>query len=150
MVAAPSDVARLVASVFETAGALRRLGDVEAATAGQSQARFAVLSVLSDGTWTVPRAARRLGIRRQSAQRTVDALVADGLVELRANPDHARSPLMTLTPEGRRVLARIQRVADRWHATVARSLDRRAVEVTRATLDALLAAARTDHPLRKP
>ena len=138
-----ADIARLVAAVFETAGALRRLGDREAATAGQTQARWQVMSVVSDGDrWTVPSAARRLGITRQSAQRTVDLLARDGLVELRHNPAHARSPIVTLTDEGRDVLAAIAAVADRWHATVAAQVDVDAVRATEATLAELLRAAR--------
>jgi DNA-binding MarR family transcriptional regulator len=142
MTARPEEVAALVATVFEVAGELRRVGETEAATAGQTQARWQVLSVVSDGEWTVPRAARRLGIKRQSVQRTVDLLVDDGLVTLHENPHHARSPLVRLTPAGRRVLDRINRVADEWHRDVARRLDRHALETTQTTLGQLLAAAR--------
>src|SRR5918997_6373082 len=96
---------RLVADVVEAAGAIRRLGDEMASEVGQTQARWQVLSVLSEGDWTVARAARRLGITRQSVQRVADLLLAEGLLQAEPNPDHARSPLMRLTPAGRRALA---------------------------------------------
>ena len=54
-------LALLIADVFEAAGALRLHGDQMAAAVGQSQARWQVLSVLSEGDWTVASAARRLG-----------------------------------------------------------------------------------------
>lgn len=142
MNADPSDVARLVAAVFETAGALRQLGEQEAATAGQTQARWQVLSVVSDGEWTVPRTARRLGITRQSAQRTVEVLAADDLIRLAPNPDHARSPLLRLTRSGHEALSRIDEVADSWHRRVAPQLSAADLRATQATLDLLLDEAR--------
>ena len=39
------------------------------------------------GEWTVPRTARRLGITRQSAQRTVEVLAADDLRATQATFD---------------------------------------------------------------
>ena len=81
----------LIADLFEAAGAMRRRGDQIAAVAGQTQARWQVLSVLSDGHWTVPQVARRLGVSRQAVQRIVDELRNDGLVGLKPNPDHERS-----------------------------------------------------------
>ena len=50
--------ALLVADVYDAAGVLRRLGEQTAATEGQTQARWQVLSVISDGDWTVPMARR--------------------------------------------------------------------------------------------
>ena len=57
--------ASLVAEVYETAGVLRRQGERTAATEGQTQARWQILSVISDGDWTVPMAADRLGTSRR-------------------------------------------------------------------------------------
>jgi DNA-binding MarR family transcriptional regulator len=48
--------------------------------------------------------ARRLGLTRQSVQRTADALVDEGLAAYEPNPDHQRSPLLILTDHGREVL----------------------------------------------
>ena len=72
-------LALLVADIFEAAGALREHGDQIAGRVGQSQARWQVLSVFSEGDWTVATAARRLGVTRQSEQRIADLLVADVL-----------------------------------------------------------------------
>jgi DNA-binding MarR family transcriptional regulator len=135
------EVAALVVAVYDAAAALRRLGDVEAGVAGQTQARWQVMNVVSEGDWTVPRAARRLGVQRQSVQRLVDRLRDEGLVELEPNPDHATSPLVRLTKAGDSVLREINRVADRWHRSVAASADATALRTTGKFLQWLADAA---------
>jgi DNA-binding MarR family transcriptional regulator len=113
------EIASLVVAVYDTASALRRLGDAEAGVAGQSQARWQVMNVISEGDWTVPRIARRLGVQRQSVQRLVDRLRDESLVVLEPNPDHATSPLVRLTDPGTELLVEINDVADRWHRSIA-------------------------------
>src|SRR5215213_2268842 len=71
------EAARLVADVLECAGALRRYGDALTRPLGQTEVRWAVLSVLSGGARTVPQVARRLGVTRQSVQRVANLLVAE-------------------------------------------------------------------------
>ncbi len=131
----------LVADVYEAAGALRRHGDRIAALAGQTQARWQVLSVLSEGDWTVPRAARRLGVTRQAVQRTVDVLQADGLVTIKANPDHRRSPLVRLTDSGHAALTAITAAADQWLAELALLVGLDEVTGARSLLRVLIEAA---------
>jgi DNA-binding MarR family transcriptional regulator len=128
----------LIADLFEAAGAVRRHGDTIASLAGQTQARWQVLSVLSQGDWTVPRAARRLGVSRQAVQRTVDLLRAAGLVEIEHNPDHRRSPLVRLTDAGHQALAAITAEGRRWNALVASRIDARDLATTRSVLRALI------------
>lgn len=103
----PGELALLAADVFEAAGVLRRHGERTAATAGQTQARWQLLSVVSDGDWTVPAAADRLGTSRQAVQRIANELVEDGLAAFEGNPRHRRSPFLRLTDDGRRALAAI-------------------------------------------
>ncbi len=134
---------RLVADVVEAAGAIRRLGDAMASEVGQTQARWQVLSVLSEGDWTVSRAARRLGITRQSVQRVVDLLLDEGLLAAERNPDHARSSLIRLTPEGERTLATITAVSDPWQERLGKQLTLEDLRTARRVLAALVEAART-------
>jgi DNA-binding MarR family transcriptional regulator len=113
MSAADLDAYRLlIADVYELAGESRRTSEVLAREVDQSAARWHVLSVVSDGPRTVASAARRLGLARQSVQRVVDDLVAAGQVELRANPDHVRAPLVALTAAGASTLERLVRRSD--------------------------------------
>ncbi len=133
----------LVADVYELAGLSRRTSETLAGAAGQTAARWHVLSVLSDGPRTVPAAARRLGLAPQSVQRVVTDLVSAGQLEARPNPDHARSPLVALTDRGRATVedlfARSERnrreVLDRAGVSGERLLVAR--EVVRALAEAL-------------
>ena len=134
----------LVADVFELAGALRRAGDRLAGEAGQTQARWQLLSVLSDGEWTVPRVADRLGLSRQAVQRVADDLVAEGLVRYDDNPSHRRSRLVSITPAGRTSLAAIDRRAEDWHRSTVGDLDVAAVERTHRVLREVLDRVRDE------
>jgi DNA-binding MarR family transcriptional regulator len=98
------EFALLVADVFELSGLLRRNGEQIARRHGQTQARWQLLSVISEGRWTVPAAARRLGVTRQAVQRVADDLVADRQARYAENPAHQRSPLVEITTAGRRTL----------------------------------------------
>jgi DNA-binding MarR family transcriptional regulator len=137
------DFALLVADVFETAGRLRRRGERIARTAGQTQSRWQVLSVCSDGDWTVPRIADRLGIARQSVQRTADELTTAGLACWQENARHRRSALLAPTPRGRRALAALTRAACAENAALCSAMGG-ALAATRRGLRRLLRALRED------
>lgn len=108
-------IPQLVADVYHLAGEFREWGNQIASQVGQTQARWQVLSVVSNGPWTVAQIARRLGYARQSVQRTVDQLITEALVRYRPNPDHAKSRLVEITSEGKSTLTRITREAEKWH-----------------------------------
>lgn len=113
----------LVADVYHLAGEFRRLGNRIASRVGQTQARWQVLSVVSDTPRTVAQIARRLGYARQSVQRTTDQLIREHLAAYMPNPDHAKSPLVEVSSEGKIALARITREAERWHRKLSTGLD---------------------------
>lgn len=135
-----SEVALLIADVYELAGAFRRSGEAIAATEGQTQARWQALSVLSGGPMTVPRAARRLGITRQALQRVANELARDGLVVFRDNPDHRSSPLATLTSSGEATLSRITSRAAKVNRMLGRRVGAAALSRTREDIAQLRAA----------
>ena len=82
----------------------------------------AVLEHLQEGgPASVPALARQRFVTRQHIQLLVNALVERGLAELQPNPAHRRSPLVALTPQGQRCIARIRSRESRIFA----SLDRR-------------------------
>ncbi|MFJ3876553.1 MarR family winged helix-turn-helix transcriptional regulator [Streptomyces sp. NPDC090077] len=128
------ELALLVADVFEAAGALRRAGEALAAAEGQTQARWQLMSVVSEEPLPVARAARRLGVTRQGVQRIANELVRDGLGEFRDNPDHRTSPLLALTPDGRRALAAITLRAGAAHGVMGEGLSRADLEAARTLL----------------
>lgn len=99
----------LVSEVFRLNGQLLASADRLAADLGVSPARWQVIATLRKRALTVPEIAGRLGLTRQSVQRTVNLLVSDGLAELRDNPRHRRSRLVALTPAGQRTMAALRR-----------------------------------------
>ena len=89
-------------------------GEALAKAEGQTLARWLVLGTLADGPEPVAEIARRLRLTRQSVQRVADLLEHDGLVAYEDNPRHRRAKLARLTPEGSRVLARIDAAQRVW------------------------------------
>jgi DNA-binding MarR family transcriptional regulator len=108
----------VIADIFELAGHFRRHGEALTRTAGQTQARWQVLSAASAEAKTVPQIARRLGIARQSVQRIADLLVKEGAARYAPNPDHRTSPFLVPTTAGSATLARLTTDADAFHAEV--------------------------------
>jgi DNA-binding MarR family transcriptional regulator len=136
--------ALLVADVYELAGALRRRGEHLAGQVGQTQARWQLLSVVSDEARSVPQAARRLGVSRQAVQRLADELDADGLVRYVTNPQHRRSPLLELTAIGRQTLDGITAAAREWQAKVTCEIEAAIIEQTRHNMRAILQLVAAD------
>jgi DNA-binding MarR family transcriptional regulator len=141
-------LALVVADVYELAGTLRRVGEDLAGAVGQTQARWQLLSVLSDGLWTASDAARRLGVSRQAVQRVADALIDDGLVRAEPNPGHRRAPHLRLTSEGEAALQAISTGSLGWRRAVARRMGSAELEALHDGLRRLLAAIPDDRPPR--
>lgn len=139
--AASEIIPLLVADVYHLAGAFRQSGERIAATVGQTQARWQLLSAASGEPRTVAQIARRLGYARQSVQRTADQLVEEGLARYIANPDHKSSPLLELTGQGTAALSSITKAAAKWQAGLARQFDSQelatALQVVRRLRDAV-------------
>jgi DNA-binding MarR family transcriptional regulator len=131
--------ALLVARVYQAAGEMRRSGEMIAAQVGQTQARWQLMSVLSEGQWTVPDAARELGVTRQGVQRIADELVADGLAQYVSNPRHQRSPFVQLTVRGRDTLGKITAAARRTNLKMARMFTAEQLDQTRELLSRIIA-----------
>src|ERR1700722_12314359 len=112
----------IVGDIYELAGRLREHGEAIAATVGQTQARWQVLSAASARPQTVPQIARVLGVTRQNVQRIADLLVAERAAEYRDNPDHRASPHLILTKRGRAALDQLTKAAGGYHARMARKL----------------------------
>ncbi len=138
--------AALVADVYELAGELERCGERLAESAGQTGARWKVLSAASVGNQTVAQLARRLGLARQSVQRVADALEDEALIRYEANPDHQRSPRVALTPQGERMLERLSAAAAQWEDPLAERISRAELEGVRDSLRTLLELIRRYPP----
>lgn len=132
----------LIADVYQLAATSRRTSESIAARAGQTVARWHVLSAVSTTPLTVAAAARRLGLARQSVHRVVNELLAEGLLSASANPDHKGAPLIRTTSAGDRVLEELVRLSDADRSRRLDRLDVSAAELqrTRRTVRAVLHA----------
>ncbi|MCU1482921.1 MAG: hypothetical protein JWQ19_3707 [Subtercola sp.] len=128
------EMSTLIAEVYEAAGALRMSGEDIAAQENVTLPQWHVMDAITDPSTTVARAARRMGQSRQAVQKTVNEMVATGLLELHPNPDHKTSPLIALTPSGLEVQQRLWQRAAKSHEVRFGALPQRDLEITRATL----------------
>src|SRR5690606_30849009 len=106
----------LVLSLFRLNGLLVAEGDSMARAAGLTSARWKVIGViaLAHSGVTVPGIARVLGQSRQAVQRITDVMEGDGLLQYLPNPEHKRSPLVSLTDAGQDAYTALRAVQDPW------------------------------------
>ncbi len=95
---------------------------------GLSFAHWQVVAEVAPRPYTVAQVARRLNLARQSVQRTVDLLVRDGYLELRPNPDHRTSLLVTPTETGRLALDTAAHAQVEWTRQLAETVNPPEVE----------------------
>jgi DNA-binding MarR family transcriptional regulator len=112
--AAGEAFSELVVQIFRLNGLLLAAGDALAEPAGQTSARWRILAAIENKSMTVVQIANAWGLARQSVQRVADILVQEGFAVYMQNPRHRRSQLLTLTPEGRTALQRIQAAQQTW------------------------------------
>lgn len=102
---------------------------------GRGTARRRLLrSLLRYGPRTVPAIARARSLRRQTIQPVVDALAAEGLVELVDNPEHASSRLVRITAKGERIVAHLDRTDRALLAVIGEGIPRVDIVTTARTL----------------
>ena len=114
--------------LFQLHGHVLDAADVMSGGFGLTGARWQVMKVAARQSLTVSQIARRLGLKRQSVQRTVDQLAGQGIVELQPNVDHLRAALVVLSGEGRRVLATLETRQQAWLARCLRGVPRHELE----------------------
>ena len=99
---------RLALAIFRANGALIAAGDQTTRPLGLTSARWQVLGAIAAGGaagLTAAQIGRNMGLTRQSVQRLVNELEADGLIGLHDNPNHRRARLVRLTARGREAFA---------------------------------------------
>lgn len=115
-------------ALFQLHGRVLEAADVMSGGFGLTGARWQVMKVAARQSFTVSQIARRLGLKRQSVQRTVDQLAGQGLVELAPNADHQRASLVGLSPEGRHILTALETRQQAWLGRCLRGLGRAELE----------------------
>lgn len=112
------EISRLNGRLKSTFAAARR-------AAGLNDSEMMVLNAVveAERPVTVPQIGRSLGNPRQIVQRAATALIAAGLIEPLANPDHKRAPLLAGTAAGIALKRRADAIADGAAAGLAAGLD---------------------------
>ncbi len=95
---------KLIGEVFRLNGQLLATADRLSKDLDVSTARWQVIAVIRSEILTVAGISRRLGLTRQSVQRSANTLRDQGIVEFCDNPDHRTSPLIALTTHGREIM----------------------------------------------
>jgi DNA-binding MarR family transcriptional regulator len=101
----------IVTDIFYLASAFGKRGTRMASKLGLTRPQWGLLIVAAADRRTVPQLARRMGLARQSVQRTADLLVKRRFASYIKNPDHLRSPLLVATESGRDILDRLEHIA---------------------------------------
>lgn len=128
------EITEIVLETFRLNGRLLEVGDRMTRDLGLSSARWQVLAAVDREPITVAEIARRMGLRRQSVQRTVNSLHADGFVSLEPNPNHRRARLVTLTASGYAGLQETLRRQVEWANRVARAMQSDSLKETFKTM----------------
>lgn len=81
--------------------------------------------------------ADHLGLEGPSLVRTVDILVADGLITRREDPDDRRAKILSLTDAGRARVVEIERIFERLRNDLLAGEDERELEIAVALLERL-------------
>jgi DNA-binding MarR family transcriptional regulator len=99
--------------------------------------QFGVLAQLNESPRTPRELADHEKVSPPSMTRTVHGLVARGLVERTDDPTDGRQVIVSLTPEGRRLLKEIRRRRDAWMSVRVSRLSREEQDVLREAAEIL-------------
>lgn len=113
-------ISETVVAIFQANGKMLEWGNTFSAPFGLTSARWQILGAIA---WvgqkqTAPQIADQMGVSRQGAQKQLNLLVGDGLIEKFPNPSHQRSPHYHLTDKGATLF---QQVNSAWEAHAAKT-----------------------------
>ncbi len=125
--------------VFKLNGQLVKSGDQKVAHLGLTSARWQTLGAiaLSPSPKTAPQLARKMSVSRQGAQKQLNLLVQDGLIEQKANPRNLRSAFYQLTEKGAKTYAQTGAIQADWAQQLSENLNSEQVDAARRLLKKL-------------
>jgi DNA-binding MarR family transcriptional regulator len=139
-------ITEILLETFRLNGRLVEAGDRMTRDLELSTARWQVLSVADREPATVAEIARRMGLRRQSVQRTVNSLRGDGFVELIPNPNHRRAKLVQITERGTVALTKTYERQIQWANEMAIGLSDEDLDRTLKVMAAFRARLEREQP----
>ncbi len=145
-------LANIMVLVFRLNGRLLEQGDRLVEGLNLTSARWQVLGALAlaGRPLTAPQIAGAMGITRQGAQKQLNLLMDEGLLDRHPNPSHERSPLYVLTGAGGRAFAEANRLCDLWAADLGQVLPEDALRTTETVLGELLVRLNRPLPIHSP
>ncbi|MDW5318214.1 MarR family winged helix-turn-helix transcriptional regulator [Rhizobium sp. PL01] len=138
-----SAFSEVVVEIFHLNGLALAAGDALAEPAGLSSARWQILGVVDHAAAPVANVARVMGLSRQAAQQTADALENEGFVEWKPNPHHKRAKLVSITAKGREALHAVERRHAAWANQIAALLGEQTLSSALTALRAIRNAMET-------
>jgi DNA-binding MarR family transcriptional regulator len=140
-------LSHIAVTVFRLNGALLHWGDRLVEPLGLTSARWQMLGAiaLADSPLTAPQVGQAMGVTRQGAQKQLNLLCDEGMLEARSNPAHKRSPLYSLTPKGHALYAQADALWSAQAAQLAAAVPAARLEATTQTLAGILHHLQT-HP----
>ena len=132
---------KVVLAIFRANGTMITWGDNFAAKFDLTSARWQMLGALamSNEPLSSPRIAEFMGVTRQGAQKQLNLLLEDGLIESLPNPSNLRSPLYRLSALGR---SRYRKIDTYWkkHArSLSKHLDAKELGIVNGVLASITA-----------
>jgi DNA-binding MarR family transcriptional regulator len=141
-------VTQLALSVFRLNGELLQWGDQRVAPLGLTSARWQMLGAiaLAGTSLTAPQVGEAMGVTRQGAQKQLNLLLEQGLVEAHSNPAHRRSPLYALTRQGLALYRKAEATWTAQAAELAALIPAAQSSTATQTLESMLCALQTVNP----
>ncbi len=126
----------LILETFRVNGAMLEAGNRITKPHGLTSARWQVMGAidLAGQPLTVAQIARRMGLARQGVQRIVNDLQELGMVVSKANLDHKRASLISITTQGNQAMAKIGKAQIAWVNQLSEGLSERQIKQTFETL----------------
>jgi DNA-binding MarR family transcriptional regulator len=126
-----------VVALFQANGKMLEWGDAFTTPYGLTSARWQILGAIA---WagqkqTAPQIAEQMGVSRQGAQKQLNLLAEDGLIEKLSNPSHQRSPHYRLTDKGSALFERVNLAWQSHAAKTGEAFSTQDLETTLRTLN---------------
>jgi DNA-binding MarR family transcriptional regulator len=130
-------ISETVVAIFQANGKMLEWGDAFTAPFGLTSARWQILGAiaLAGQKQTAPQIAEQMGVSRQGAQKQLNLLADDGLVEKLANPFHQRSPQYRLTKKGSSLFHRVNQAWQTFATKTGKAFSAQDLETTLRSLN---------------
>ncbi len=131
----------LILEIFRFNGEMLEAGNRITEPYGLTSARWQVLGAIdiAGAPLTVAQIARRMGLTRQAVQRIANDLRDLEILAFEPNIDHKRSPLLSITKKGAKVLQEIEKDQAVWVNQLAQGVSERQLKSALKILQVVLA-----------